>query len=162
MTHKFLSIDPSLRCSGIVQWQDGKPVEARCVRTQREAKARRIYAGDDDCRRLAHLENTLRALQLNGYEEAVAEQPAGSQSNRGAESNGMMKGVLVGVFGTAVRWVQARDVKYAATNSYNAAKRQMVAWAKRQFPAMFERERAKPEEEAIADALAVMVAYGGK
>lgn len=157
-----LSIDPSLRCTGIVCWRaNGTVVTARTVRTEKESKKRRIYVGDDDCRRLAMLENVLKALMLEGYRFAIAEQPAGSQSYRGAKAEGMMLGVLTGVFGLAVRWVQARDVKKAATGRYKAEKNEMVEWAKLHYPETMALQKTKPEREAIADALATMIAFGG-
>lgn len=159
---RVLSIDPSLRCFGIAAWEGPSLFQAVAIVTEREAKKRRIYVGDDDCRRLGDIENALKTFRDNGFVDVVMEMPAGSQSYRGAKSEGMMLGLVIGVFGLGFcSFVQARDVKKMVAGSYTADKDDMVRWAKEHYPLAFEEKLSRPKQEAIADALAVMVTHRG-
>lgn len=130
---------------------------------KRTGKATR--QNSDDLRRAQEL-----SIKLHEWVEdcavVFAEIPTGSQSARGAFSNGVSLGVLSSIGATgeyAGRLIQVlpHEVKLAATDSKHAAKHEMIEWGVETFPSLpwrMHNKKVKADNEHLADALATILA----
>lgn len=168
----YLGIDPSLTATGWIL-VDGDRIDFGCIRTKPEQKKRHTFKSDDTTRRL---ELILRALgnacanRILRCIEFACEQPAGAQSAAAASALGEVHGALVGWFFALgvldrVRWIPARDGKLALAGSVGASKDLMVGKAANFLSVRATREKqmlfscaTKVEQEAVADALGVLLA----
>lgn len=164
----IVAIDPSLCCTGVcvVRNELEVPVkhELGWIKTDSEAKMRRIYKGDDDTRRciliIDALEGLLGDIRDSASMIVVAEQPAGAQGYRGAKAEGMMIALVTTwaeMHKADLRWLQARDVKKALAGSVTASKDEMVDAALR-LGAGIDMTKSRAAREAMADAFGVLVA----
>jgi Holliday junction resolvasome RuvABC endonuclease subunit len=191
----ILALDPSLRCTGWVVIPEVAPLLDVCtnagvVVTEREAEKRRIFAGDDDARRILLLWNELERIVTDHpvVTRIVAEQPAGARGAGGHRCTGRMPNGLacggnhvpgmyrsakaeglvlacVSLFararGIGLTWVQPQDVKRAMLGTCGGSKDAMVLAA----APLIERHhvlmpKARDKREAICDAIGVAVAAG--
>lgn len=188
MNDFILALDPSLRMTGaLLVGVDCQVAFARAIPTEPEAKKRRIFAGDDDARRVLEIVAALDELVPGypaGHVTIAAEQPSGARGSGGHQCTAKDCGGLhvPGIYRTAkaeglvlafvtlfarhrgfdLRWVSPRDVKVALLAQPSGSKDEMVAAAKaplRELGVELD-GMAKPKREAIADAWGVLIASG--
>lgn len=155
-----LSCDPSFTAWGWAVLQGNMVLATGCIKTEPEAKKRKIREGDDRARRTREIISQLEAI-ITKYKVSyiVAEQPHGSQNAKAA----IMMGVVVGIMESfnvlrniSLEWYSEADAKKALLGRNSATKKQIqdgvallydVKWA-----------RIKYIDEAVADSLAVYYA----
>lgn len=172
MKFKVAGIDPALRNFGLAKAEYDTetgtitPYTLQLVHTEKRA-GKQVRQNSDDLRR-AHELCTEVQTWITDCAVVFAEIPTGSQSARGAFSNGVSLGVLASIGSTVDyrgRLIQVlpHEVKLAVTDSKHAAKEEMVEWATNAYPGLpWLRLNNKPtgrilnENEHLADALATI------
>jgi hypothetical protein len=134
----------------------------KLVTTDNEA-GKTVRKNSDDLRRAQHLHGSM-LLACTGCAIAIAEIPTGTQSARGAMSNGIALGVLAGLRIPLIE-VQATEAKMASVGHKFAAKEEVIQWAVGKYPdAGWKYRKLKGESvltkdnEHMADAVAVIEA----
>lgn len=165
-----VGFDPALNNFGIARAVidlDDRPTISRIeyiklVQTDNEA-GKVVRKNSDDLRRAQALYGGM-LLACTGCAVAIAEIPTGTQSARGAMSNGIALGVLSGCPLPLIE-VQASEVKLAAVGHKYAAKEEMIEWAMAKYPdAQWLMRTLKgkrvpiKDNEHMADAIAVIEA----
>ena len=154
----ILTMDPSLSAWGFAVLDgSGHILQAECIKTESEAKKRRIRKGDDRVRRIGEINQQL--LDIVGKYEVnylLCELPHGSQTASAAVMIGVVSGIVQtfsDVLNIPVEWYYEGDAKKALLNRASGTKQEVidrieclynVPWTKAQF-----------RNEAIADALAI-------
>ena len=156
----ILSCDPSLTAWGWVVLQGNLVLAHGCIKTEPQAKKRKIREGDDRSRRVVEIIASLyKVIKTHDVAYIVSEMPHGSQNAKAA----VMIGIVVGVMETIsfyskipLEWHSEDDAKIALLGRRSATKKQIkdavdqlydVKWLGVQF-----------RDEAIADALAIYYA----
>ena len=157
-TPLILVNDPSLTAWGwAVVKPDGIILEAGCIKTESEAKKRRIRKGDDTIRRV-HEINTelLRVIRKYNIDYIISELPHGSQTASAAVMIGIVSGIAQTISDTLeipIEWYSENDAKKELLGKNSATKTEIknavnlifnVPWTGIKF-----------RDEAIADALAI-------
>lgn len=136
-TIKIVGFDPALSNLGIAQAEydivTGKLdiKNLTLVQTSNDS-TKTIRKNSDDLRRASELYGGM-ILGCTGHALAVAEIPVGTQSARGAMSNGIMIGVLAACPIPLIQ-VQPTEVKMAAVKCKTATKGEMIEWAMSTYP----------------------------
>lgn len=136
------------------------PVTLKLSHTEKRT-GKQVRQNSDDLRRAwEHCHNIEEWLK--DCTVVFAEIPTGSQSARGAFSNGVSLGILAGV-ALHNRLIQLlpHEVKMAVTGSKVASKEEMIEWGVEKYPTLpWIRHRGKvtAANEHLADALATIVA----
>lgn len=124
----ILGIDGSLTATGwtrvAVMGGVAEALAESCVQTSPEAKRRRIYAADDDGRRIDEIAGAL-SHQMRVVDFVAVEAPAGSKSSKAAKALGLVYGAvraLACAHGKPLIVVQAADAKRAMTGDKAASK----------------------------------------
>lgn len=91
-----------------------------------------VRANSDDFRRAQHHHRSL-VNHCKGMNMACVELPSGTQSFRGAMSNGMVLGI-VAACPIVIIQVMPMEVKLAAVGHKQAAKEEMIEWAMEKYP----------------------------
>lgn len=132
--------------------------DLKLVATER-AGGKQVRASSDDLRRAQELHDALHSF-CRGASLLMAEIPSGTQSARGAMSNGICLGVLAGSPIPIIQ-VAPLETKLATVSTRTATKAEMIDWATAKFPAapwLRQRGRIIAANEHLADACAVAVA----
>lgn len=165
---KLLAIDPALRNVGLARLivTEGRLEVDELILVQTENEAgKTIRKNSDDLRRASEAYAQMQA-QAEWAQVIAAEIPSGTQSARGAMSNGISLGLLAAL-GTQRPLIQvsAAEAKKVATGRKTASKDEMIQWATKLHPqAAWKRLRDKPDgrlldsNEHLADAVAIGLA----
>jgi Holliday junction resolvasome RuvABC endonuclease subunit len=159
-------IDPALANFGLAKvdydMNTGKivPVSLKLSHTEKRT-GKQVRQNSDDLRRAwEHCVNLQKWLQ--DCTVAFAEIPTGSQSARGAFSNGVSLGILAGVaLNNRLIQLLPHEVKSAVTGSKVASKEEMIEWGVENYPTLpwlKHRGKTTAANEHLADALATIVA----
>lgn len=128
------------------------------IATERAA-LKSVRAASDDLRRAQELHDGLHSF-CRGAALLMAEIPSGTQSARGAMSNGICLGVLASSPLPIIQ-VAPLETKTATVGTRTATKAEMIGWATTTFPdAPWLRQRGRiiAANEHLADAVAVGLA----
>ena len=134
---KIVSFDPALSNLGIALMSYNMETNKleleglRLVQTE-PSKHKSVRVSSDDLRR-AKVLNDAMVLACQGRALAFAEIPSGTQSNRGAISNGISIGVMAGCPIKLVE-VNYTEVKMASVGKKTATKAEMIDWAIAKYP----------------------------
>ena len=137
MEVKVVGLDPALSNLGIaiarinIITMDVSIDELRLVQTDGQS-GKQVRKNSDDLRRARMLYEGMVAA-CEGVSFAIAEIPTGTQSARGAMSNGIALGVLAGCPVPIVQ-VQPTEVKMATVGAKTASKAEMIEWAMGKHP----------------------------
>lgn len=152
-----LTNDPSITAWGWAVVRGNKVLEAGCIQTSSEQKARRIRKGDDTVRRVSEINIALLGLiQKWDVNYIVSELPHGSQSASAAVMIGICTGVMQTVadcLNIGIEWYSEADNKKAVTGRRSVSKQDMINAVKGLYNVPW--TAAKFRNEAIADAMAV-------
>lgn len=166
---KIVSFDPALTNLGIALMTydvENQSLELeRLVLVQTEAsKLKNVRKNSDDLERARLLFNGL-VEHCKDRVYAIAEIPVGTQSARGAMSNGIALGVLAGCPIPLIQ-VSPTEAKLAGPGIKTATKGEMIEWAMRNHPHkdwLMRKSKGKlvpiNDNEHLADA--VSIAYAG-
>jgi Holliday junction resolvasome RuvABC endonuclease subunit len=161
-----VGIDQSMAACGIAVLElragEWRFVEAACIRTKPDPKAKHLYKADQDGMRIDEVSIGIEGVLVRQPRPLLVavEAPAGSQSVSAAKAMAQAYAVArttCRMLGLAPIVVQAHHAKKAATGSASATKDEVeramcLRWA------WTPTERAQVAIEAIADALAVATA----
>lgn len=133
--------------------------ELELVQTETLA-GKQVRKNSDDLRRSRELLNAIKAWEARS-DVLMAEIPTGTQSARGAMSNGMVIGVLSAITKPLIE-VSASEAKKVAVGRSTATKQEMIDWATALYPnAPWLRRHGKKDgvfkadNEHLADAVAI-------
>lgn len=134
---KIVSLDPALSNLGIALMTydpDSGALaleELRIVQTE-PSKAKTVRKNSDDLERASLLfQGMVEACKGRAF--AIAEIPAGTQSARGAMSNGIALGVLAACPVPLIQ-VSPKEAKLAGPGVATATKGDMIEWAMKRYP----------------------------
>lgn len=133
-------------------------VDLRLIATEKSG-GKLVRAASDDLRRAQELHQGFHSF-CRGAAIVMAEIPSGTQSARGAMSNGICLGVLASSPLPIIQ-VAPLETKLATVGSKTATKPEMIEWATSKFPrAAWLRHRGSltAANEHLADAVAVVMA----
>lgn len=170
MNIQIVGIDPAIRNFGYAQavydvkTQSLSFTTVRLVSTEKDT-CKTVRRNSDDLRRAATHLAALRAM-CAGMNLAVAEIPTGTQSARGAMSNGISIGILAACPLPLIQ-VLPHEVKMAAVGHKQAAKEEMIEWAMSKYPHLpwllqekngkgFKKGEPVAANEHLADAVAIV------
>lgn len=170
----ILGIDPAICNTGLAigryNLDTGELDIKRVSLVQTEnAAGKTVRKASDDYRRArAMLFGICRFIKEHGATFAVAEVPTGTQSARGAMSNGICCGVLAGVPLPLIE-VSPTEVKLASAGKKTATKDEIIAWAVKRWPdagwmrherngATYKKGDLMKDNEHMADACAAIAA----
>lgn len=134
---KIVAFDPALRNFGVARMLydiEGDSLELeslRLIKTEK-TKGKHVRVGSDDYSRAQQLYGGM-LLSCADRQLAFAEIPSGTQSNRGAISNGISIGVLAAC-PIKMLEVNYKEVKLAAVGRETATKGEMIEWAMTKYP----------------------------
>lgn len=134
---KIVAFDPALSNMGIALMnydiETGKLALERLKLVQTEpTKHKQVRKSSDDYFRARTLFEEM-VLACQGRALAIAEIPTGTQSSRGAMSNGISIGVMAGCPIKLIE-VNYSEVKMAAIGKKTATKAEMIDWAMEKYP----------------------------
>jgi Holliday junction resolvasome RuvABC endonuclease subunit len=151
----LVAFDPALNNFGIAHMiydtDSGllELVSLELVQTE-ATKLKQVRKNSDDLERARQLHAGMM-LACSRAAFAIAEIPTGTQSARGAMSNGIALGVLAGCPIPLIQ-VIPREVKLASVGTATATKEEMIEWAMAKYPSKFWLMRKfKGELRPIAD-----------
>lgn len=161
-------IDPALANFGLAKGEydldtgEFTPSAIKLISTSKQT-GKTVRQNSDDIRRASELCGGMHEW-ITDCHIVFAEIPTGSQSARGAFSNGTCLGILSSIgesTGYNGRLIQVlpSEVKLAAVGSKHAAKNEMIEWATDNYPDLdWFMYRGKPQNknEHMADALAAI------
>ena len=154
---KILACDPSFTAWGWVVFQNHTRIDSGCIKTEPEAKKRRIHQADDVTRRASEIIVSL--MEIIGEHEVefiVSEQPHGSQNAKAAVMIGIVTGILQAfsdLWNIPIEWYPERDSKKALLGRISASKAEVIAEVEKVFKDRL--SGPKYVQEAIADAMAI-------
>lgn len=162
---KITAIDCSLANVGLVlfdydpQTEALTPIKIKLVQTEPMDK-KLIRRNSDDMRRAGELLSAIRKFE-KASSIMIAEIPMGTQSSRGAISNGVVFGVLSSITLPLIQ-VTPAEAKMVSVGRKTATKREMIEWATALHPQLeWKRDRGKADgkfvdaNEHMADAVAI-------
>jgi Holliday junction resolvasome RuvABC endonuclease subunit len=170
-TIRILGIDPALRNTGLavmdysIETGDLALVNLSIAQTEKSKEGKVVRKSSDDlaCARIL-VKGIASAILLHKPSIIVAEVPTGTQSARGAFSNGICCGVLGSITLPMIE-VSPTEVKMATVGSRTASKDDMIQWAVARWPkGVWLTRKLKGEvkllndNEHMADACAAVVA----
>lgn len=168
---KIFSIDPSLRNTCVLAWEDGEIYLTRLITTTKP-KQTFLTVAEKDAARVEKLITELTALILQEKPDLVVVEQSlgGTRSSAATKALALVAGALTTLatleFGATVwQFVRIRDVKVALTGSANATKTQMIEAAASKYPilkkAMTSERTGKwaTDAEHYADAAGVYEAF---
>lgn len=153
----LVGIDPALRNTGLsaarynIDTGTWSVQKVHLIQTENRS-GKTVRKSSDDLRCAGEmLKGINRFIAEHGAAFAVAEVPTGTQSARGAFSNGVCCGVLAGVSVPLIE-VSPTEVKLASVGSKTASKEQIIEWAVSRWPdAGWLTRKFKGEVKLIAD-----------
>jgi Holliday junction resolvasome RuvABC endonuclease subunit len=167
---KLIGLDPALRNIGIAVGEyylrnDVVRMQEIKLLTSENDKSKLVRRNSDDLRRARELNDGVqKMIAQHECKFLIAEVPTGTQSARGAMSNGIMIGLLA-ASSIPVIEVLPHEVKFAAVGHKFAAKQEMIEWAMARYPHLPWRKRkskgvavATADNEHLADACATIEA----
>lgn len=158
-----IGVDPSLANWGMARAQvslstlEVVNIERLVLVPTAKATAKSVRASSDDLRRAVELHEAFQRFCV-GAAVVVAEIPSGTQSARGAMSNGICLGVLASSPIPVIQ-VSPLETKLASVGHKNATKPQIIAWASDLYPDadwLRSRGRIIAANEHLADATAIV------
>lgn len=161
-------IDPALANFGLAKGEydldtgEFTPSAIKLISTSKQT-GKTVRQNSDDIRRASELCGGMHEW-ITDCHVVFAEIPTGSQSARGAFSNGTCLGILASIgesTGYSGRLIQVlpHEVKLAAVGSKHAAKNEMIEWASQTYPNLdwpTYRGKVQNKAEHMADALAAI------
>lgn len=169
MKIKLTALDPALSNLGIAMMTydtEDESLELNLlVLVQTEGtKVKQVRKNSDDLERAIRLRDGM--MDTCKYASlAIAEIPMGTQSSRGAMSNGIVIGVLASCPCPLIQ-VSPTEVKMASVGIKTATKGEMIEWAVDKYPKgqwLYRKSKGKQvlmnDNEHLADAVAI--AYAG-
>lgn len=155
---KILCCDPSLSAWGwaVVHGKD-TVIDSGCIKTEPEAKKRKIRDGEDTARRITEINNVLEVIRpWYNVSHIVSEVPSGSQNSKAAKAGGIVLGIIqtyADMAGLGIEYYLEREVKQYIFNRKTATKDEMIQFIKRRYHVPW--TGIKYKDEAIADALSI-------
>ncbi|MDX5369229.1 MAG: hypothetical protein LPL29_07605 [Alphaproteobacteria bacterium] len=138
-TLKVVAIDPAIANWGMAQFEidlHEHDIDVRLTRlklvTTEKSKVKSVRRNSDDLRRAGELYGET-LLFARGAHCIFAEVPTGSQSARGAMSNGVCIGVM-SALPYPIHQVMPSETKLAACGTKTASKVEIIAWATKLYP----------------------------
>jgi Holliday junction resolvasome RuvABC endonuclease subunit len=157
---RILACDPSFTAWGWAVLEGHQIISTGCIRTQPEAKKRRIREGDDRARRTRDLIQELnKIIQYHNVTFIVAELPHGSQNAKAAIMMGIVVGILEGfnvLRNISLEWYSENDAKKALFGRISASKAEVIRSISELYDVPW--KGIKYHDEAVADALAIYYA----
>ncbi|MCR9222890.1 MAG: hypothetical protein NXH70_02375 [Hyphomonas sp.] len=161
-------IDPALANFGLAKAEYDlgtdtlTPIAINLIETNKQT-GKTVRQNSDDLRRASEHCAAMHEW-IEECHVVFAEIPTGSQSARGAFSNGVCLGVMASIgestgYDGRLIQVSASEVKLAATGSKHATKQEMIDWAYDLYPNLewsFYRGKPSQKNEHLADALAAI------
>jgi Holliday junction resolvasome RuvABC endonuclease subunit len=157
-----VGVDPALAHWGMcraainLSTLEVKVVDLLLVDTEKTG-SKQVRASSDDLRRASELRAAFHRFCV-GAAMVIAEVPSGTQSARGAMSNGICLGVLASSPLPIIE-VSPMETKLATVGKKTASKADMIAWATAMYPAapwLMSRGRLVAKNEHLADAVAIV------
>lgn len=154
-----LAFDPSLTGWGWAVLDNiGTVIDSGAIKTESEAKAKKIRKGDDRVRRVSEIAGVLLSL-IDKWDpkHMVSELPHGSRQAAAAVGLGINVGVIttISIFRKiGIDWYSEADAKKAVSEKKITSKGQMVELIDKLYPS-FHPIGIKYIDEAVADAIAV-------
>jgi Holliday junction resolvasome RuvABC endonuclease subunit len=157
-----VGVDPSLNSWGMVRATvnlstlEVGVVDLLLVETDKRA-GKTVRSSSDDLRRAGELRHAFHRF-CQGAAIVIAEVPSGTQSARGAMSNGICLGVLASSPLPIIE-VSPLETKLATVGRKTATKADMIGWATNLYPAapwLMSRGRLIAKNEHLADAVAIV------
>lgn len=168
MIIKIVGIDPALRNTGLAlaefDTETGslKYTTIHLLQTENQA-GKTVRKSSDDLRCARELSRGIKKF-LNDHKPhfVMAEIPTGTQSARGAFSNGVCLGLLAGL-GYEIVELSPTEVKMASVGERTASKQDMITWAVAEepnLPWLYRTSKGKKilknDNEHLADAVAAI------
>lgn len=154
----ILTMDPSLSAWGYaVVDGNGSILDAECIKTESQAKKRRIRKGDDRVRRISEINQQL--LDIIGKYQVnylLSELPHGSQTANAAVMVGVVAGIVQSfsdILNIPIELYYEGDAKKALLNRQSATKQEIIDEIDTLYNVPW--TKAKFRNEAIADSLAI-------
>jgi Holliday junction resolvasome RuvABC endonuclease subunit len=137
MNIKIVGVDPAIRNFGYAQGTFDTSnsllsMQSIALVTTEKNPHKTIRRNSDDLSRAQHHQKAL-IKYCAGMNIAIAELPTGTQSARGAMSNGIALGVMASC-PIALIQVMPDEVKMAAVGHKQASKEEMIEWAMEKYP----------------------------
>jgi Holliday junction resolvasome RuvABC endonuclease subunit len=137
MNVKIVGIDPAIRNFGYAQAIYNTEISTLVITkiglvTTEKDQHTSVRRNSDDFSRAQHHTRQLK-LWCAGSHIAIVELPTGTQSARGAMSNGICIGIVAGCPIPVIQ-VMPDEVKLAAVGHKQAAKEEMIEWAREKYP----------------------------
>ena len=153
-----LTNDPSLTAWGYaVLNTQNNVLTLGCIKTEPQAKKRRIRKGDDLIRRISEIYDVLLPLIARYHVRFIlSELPHGSQNAHAAVMIGAVTAICQGISvmsNIAIEWYSEADAKKAVLGRISSTKQQMVDAIAKKYDVQW--TKVKYKDEAIADALAI-------
>lgn len=150
--------DPSMTAWGwAIVDAEGCVKERGCIKTQPQARVKRIRKSDDRVQRAHEISSALLELiRSNNIRLILAELPHGSQNAQAAIMLGIVAGILQAMAdatGVPIEWYSEGDAKKALLNKRSATKEETID----KIAELYDVELfgVKYKDEAVADAMAV-------
>lgn len=159
----ILTCDPSLTAWGWAVLEGNLVRDHGCIKTDPEAKKRKIREGDDMVRRTRDIIQALvRVINKHNVTYIVTELPHGSQNSRGAIMIGIVMGIMESMNtlrNIPVEYYSEADAKKAVVGRISATKKQIIEAVDELYEVKWQyKTNGKPLEyynEAVADSLAI-------
>lgn len=156
----ILTCDPSFTAWGWAVVRSGIIIDTGCIKTETEAKKRKIREGDDRVRRTTEIILVLlEAIKKHDVAFIVSELPHGSQNARAAIMMGVVLGIVQGMataLDIPVEWYSEHDAKKALFRRKTVSKKETIAAIDELYNVNWTGVGYK--DEAVADAMAVYYA----
>lgn len=154
---RVLACDPSFTAWGWAVLENHQVISTGCIRTEPEAKKRRIREGDDRARRTREIIQQLeKIISYHNVTFIVAELPHGSQNAKAAVMMGIVMGILEGfnvLRNIPLEWYSEADAKKALYGRNSASKAEVMRSIAELYDVSW--TGTKYIDEAVADALAI-------
>ncbi len=157
---RILACDPSFTAWGWAVLESHQVISTGCIKTEPEAKKKKIRAGDDQARRVREIIQQLdKIISYHNVTYIVSELPHGSQNYKGAVMIGVVTGILEGfnvLRNIPLEWYLENDAKRALFGRISASKAEVKASINELYDVSW--SGRKYIDEAVADALAIYYA----
>ena len=154
---RIIAFDPSMRGFGWVLIENNQVITAGCIKTNTEAKKRRIRKGDDTVRRINEInQQLLGVITSSNVGLILSELPHGSQNSSAAVMIGVVTGIVQTIgdcLNIPVEWYSEGDAKVSLLGKRSCTKEETIEAVSKLYDVPW--EKAKFKNEAIADAMSI-------
>lgn len=154
----IITNDPSLTAWGYAVLNTQGVVHATgCIKTEPQAKKRRIREGDDLVRRISEInKELLYVMAIHRVNYILGELPHGSQSAVAAKMIGVVTAIIqsfADLHNLGIEWYSEADVKKCLSGRRNLSKQETINLIRNHYDVQW--TGIKYKDEAVADALAI-------